>query len=717
MKTDTYHKTKLISILQNTKWKQNDSANAKGTYFLNYITKFHIFEKMIDSEGYLYPRGYDLLVNVLIPGEQAAKLCGAQSNMDYLQCYHVYDIRWLSNWVAAAEEQTKIPFQPYPTTDLKVMEFKRAWLFNESARFDSWLSKHPKFKKTYVYKKENQNWITQEGLQAYLETWNLGDQVRRMSLFVAEHYASLRQEISMISNNRHHKERYRLRAVDKEFLKLTGQSFYDLQAYYGKAGAMKSEILRTLVQNHPHEKWVYRQVAEQKGKVGHLVVPFVGVNWFQTVFLPYHTKGQILVQKDIEWTRMTMQRLNIIEPSVRAMTPHEFQNVYTLEKDIAWYFYQKHCPQVLDNEGALIPEAVIQEMEQQYPLLYLRRLSFVCSPVTSVQSKPQMPEATDKRKKNQTYMDVQELRDRQIYKGKIIYRTNTTQDRVNKIPLRRIPVELEDHRKVKLLIPEWILEGHYQRLFLLQHAPIQFRLEKTKEGHKRVAWFDLFDGISLQLDWSRAAIDHVKVSKGVKTQKRESFAKKEKKKYFALRFTPDEYEFLCQYQKKWQLPTLVFLTNTLIDRFLFEERKLDHLQQLKEQAQVHQKELEEFERNELGLSDKAYSMIHGNLLERNQSFEKYITQYDKLFCQGSNLTFRKPVKNPNQNRTVLKSLYLPKETVKIVFQILNTFHYANVRDWILASLVDLPEPKLWIYKNMLDVDRNASYHLSRGLLT
>ena len=57
MKSNTYHKSKLIDILKNTQWKQKDSQNERISFFLNYITKYHTFEKMIDSEGYLYPRG------------------------------------------------------------------------------------------------------------------------------------------------------------------------------------------------------------------------------------------------------------------------------------------------------------------------------------------------------------------------------------------------------------------------------------------------------------------------------------------------------------------------------------------------------------------------------------------------------------------------------------------------------------------------------------
>lgn len=715
MKSNTYHKSKLIDILKNTQWKQKDSQNERISFFLNYITKYHTFEKMIDSEGYLYPRGYDLLVNVLIPGEKAAKLCGSMSGKDYLEVYLAYDVHWLSHWVQKVQEQKGITFQMYPTTDLKVMEFNRAWLWDDSSRFHTWLNKYPGFKEKYVYKKESIYWITKDGAKAFLEFWNIGEQVRRMSLFVAEHYTGLQSETAMISSNRHQKKKYNLRAVSKEALEVTGENFYDLQVYYGKAGAIKSKIIQTLAQNHPHEQWLFRQKAEQKGKVGHLVVPFVGVNWFQTVFLPFHTKTQILIQKDIEWTKKTMKRLNIIVPSVKTMTAHEFQQVYGLEKEISWYLFQKHCPQIIENKN-VVPDTIIQEMEQQYPLLYLRRLSFVCSSVTSVKWKPQQAEVAAKPGKKSTYMDVQQLMDRFVYKGRIIHRTSTLKDQVNKVPLRRVPVELEDHRKVRLMIPEWILEGHFQRQFLVPHAPIQFRLEKTKDGHKRVCWFEVFDGIMLQLDWSQSAIDHVAISKGVKTKKK-TVVKKEKKKQFLIYFTPDEYEFLCQYQKKWKLPTLVYFCSTLIDRFLFEERKLDHLQKLKEQAIVHQKELEEFERKELGLSEAAYTMIHDNILERNQSFENYIQGYEELFCRKSNLEFRKLTSTNGQKRTIIKSMVLGPEKVQQVHRILNALHFTTVRDWFMASLVDLLEQKLWKYKEMLDANRNGSHHLSRGLLT
>lgn len=181
--------------------------------------------------------------------------------------------------------------------------------------------------------------------------------------------------------------------------------------------------------------------------------------------------------------------------------------------------------------------------------------------------------------------------------------------------------------------------------------------------------------------------------------------------------TPNEYEFLCRYQKKWQLPTLVYFCSTLIDRFLFEERKLDHLQKLKEQAVVHQNELEEFERRELGLSEGAYTMIHDNILERNQSFENYIRGYEDLFCQKSNLKFRKLTPTNGQKRSIEKCLYLSNEKAQQVHRIMNALHFATVRDWFLSSLVDLPEAKLWKYKEILDDNRNGSEHLSRGLLT
>ena len=359
---------------------------------------------------------------------------------------------------------------------------------------------------------------------------------------------------------------------------------------------------------------------------------------------------------------------------------------------------------------------VIQEMEQRYPLLYLRHLSYVCSPTTSIKWKAKQPEVADKPGKRSTYLDVQELMDRFVYKGRIIHRTSTIKDQVNKVTLRRVPVELEDHRKVRLMIPEWILEGHFQRQFLVPHAPIQFRLEKTKDGHKRVCWFEVFDGIMLQLDWSQSAIDHVAISKGVKTKKK-TVVKKEKKKQFLIYFTPDEHEFLCQYQKKWNLPTLVYFCSTLIDRFLFEERKLDHLQKLKEQAIVHQKELEEFERKKPGLSESAYTMIHDNILERNQSFANYIQGYEDLFCRKSNLEFRKLTSTNGQKRTIIKSMVLVPEKVQQVHRILNALHFTTVRDWFMASLIDLPEDKLWKYKEMLDANRNGIQHLSRGLLT
>lgn len=716
MKSNTYHKTSLIEVLKESQWKQNSSLNERINYLLNYITKYHTFEKMVDSEGYLYPRGYDLLVNVLVPGEKAAKLCGAMSSNEYLHAYLTYDMKWLTHWVHKVEEQKGVIFHPYPTIDLKVSKFKLAWLLEDTTRFNTWLNLHPKFTKKYVYKNGSQNWITQEGTQAYLNTWNIGDQVRRMSLFVSEYYAGLQKDTSMISNNRHQKKRYILPAVSKDALEITGETFYDLQAYYAKAGGLKNKIIQALEQNHPHEQWLFRQKAEQKGKVGHLVVPFVGVNWFQTVFLPFHSKRQISIQKDIEWTIGTMKRLKIEIPKPEAMTVHTFKQIYALDDQIAWYLFHTHCLQVIGQENAIIPVEVIQEMEQRYPLLYLRHLSYVCSPMTSVKWKPKEPEAADKPGKRSTYMDVHQLMDRFVYKGRIINRTSTIKDQVNKVPLRRIPVELEDHRKVRLMIPEWILEGHFQRQFLVPHAPIQFRLEKTKDGHKRVCWFEVFDGIMLQLDWSKSAIDHVAISKGVKTKKK-TVVKKEKKKQFLIYFTPDEYESLCQYQKKWKLPTLVYFCSTLIDRFLFEERKLDHLQKLKEQAIVHQEELEEFERKELGLSEAAYTMIHDNILERNQSFENYIQGYEELFCRKSNLEFRKLTSTNGQKRTIIKSMVLGPEKVQQVHRILNALHFTTVRDWFMASLVDLPEQKLWKYKEMLDANRNGIQHLSRGLLT
>ncbi len=716
MTTQVYHKTKLIEIMKDVNWKLSDSPNAKATYFIRYITRYHLFEKMLDSEGYLYPRGYDLLMNVLIPGEKAAKLCGAMSNNEYLHVYLTYDVKWLSHWVHNAEEQKGVIFHRYPTTDLKVSKFKLAWLYDDSSRFHTWLNKHLDFKEKYIYKKDSIFWITKEGTKAFLESWNIGEQVRRMSLFVAEHYTGLRAETGMIFNNRHQKERFQMTSIPAQKLEETGQQFYDLHAYYKKADSLKAMLKRALAQNHPHEQWLFRQKAEQKGKVGHLVVPFVGVNWFQTVFLPHHTKRQTLIQKDIEWTIGTMKRLQIEMPKPETMTVHTFKKVFALDDQIAWYLFHTHYPQVIGQENATIPVEVIQKMEQRYPLLYLRHLSYVCSPTTSIKWKAKQPEATDKPGKRSTYLDVQELMDRFVYKGRIIHRTSTTKDQVNKVPLRRVPVELEDHRKVRLMIPEWILEGHFQRQFLVPHAPIQFRLEKTKDGHKRVCWFEVFDGIMLQLDWSQSAIDHVAISKGVKTKKK-TVVKKEKKKQFLIYFTPDEYEFLCQYQKKWKLPTLVYFCSTLIDRFLFEERKLDHLQKLKEQAIVHQKELEEFERKELGLSEAAYTMIHDNILERNQSFENYIQGYEELFCRKSNLKFRKLTSTNGQKRTIIKSMVLGPEKVQQVHRILNALHFTTVRDWFMASLVDLPEQKLWKYKEMLDANRNGSEHLSRGLLT
>lgn len=231
-----------------------------------------------------------------------------------------------------------------------------------------------------------------------------------------------------------------------------------------------------------------------------------------------------------------------------------------------------------------------------------------------------------------------------------------------------------------------------------------------------MCWFEVFNGIMLQLDWSRSAIDHVAISNGVKTKKK-IVVKKEKKKRFILRLTPDEYDFLCQYQQKWQLPTLVFLCSTLIDRFLFEERKLDHLQKLKDQAIVHKKELEEFERRELGLSEAAYTMIHNNILERNESFEQYVQGYENLFCRNSNLAFRKLTPTSRQKHSVEKCLYLSNDKARQVHRILNTLHFTTVRDWFMSSLVDLPEQKLWMFKEMLDANRNDNQHLSRGLLT
>lgn len=716
MKKSTYHKTLLSKILKDADWKLKESQKSKGTFFINYITKYHMFEKMLDSDGYLYPRGYDLLVNVLIPGEKAAQLCGARSSQDFLEIYLMYDIRWLKQWVQKVEEQKGVSFRPYPTTDLTVTDFKLAWLLDYSHRLDTWFNRHPDFQEKYIYKKESRNWITKEGARALLESLNVGEQVRRMSLFVAEHYTGLRSETAMISSDRHHKNHFSMKAVSSEYLEQTGEQFYDLHSYYFDADSLKRRLKSSLTQNHPHENWLLRRKADQRGKVGHLVVPFIGVNWFQTVFLPWYKKGNEFIRKDIEWTIGTMKRLQIEMPKPETMTVHTFKKVFALDDQIAWYLFHTHCPQVIGQENATIPVEVIQEMEQRYPLLYLRHLSYVCSPKTSIKWKAKQPEAADKPGKRSTYMDVQELMDRFVYKGRIIHRTSTIKDQVNKVPLRRVPVELEDHRKVRLMIPEWILEGHFQRQFLVPHAPIQFRLEKTKDGHKRVCWFEVFDGIMLQLDWSQSAIDHVAISKGVKTKKK-TVVKKEKKKQFLIYFTPDEYEFLCQYQKKWKLPTLVYFCSTLIDRFLFEERKLDHLQKLKEQAIVHQKELEEFERKELGLSEAAYTMIHDNILERNQSFENYIQGYEELFCRKSNLEFRKLTSTNGQKRTIIKSMVLGPEKVQQVHRILNALHFITVRDWFMASLVDLPEQKLWKYKEMLDANRNGSEHLSRGLLT
>lgn len=716
MNSSTYHKTQLSEILKDADWKIKESQKSKGTFFINYITKYHTFEKMLDSEGYLYPRGYDLLVNVLIPGEKTAQLCGAKSSRDFLEIYLAYDIQWLSDWVQKVQEQKDIIFHPYPSMDLKVTDFKLAWLLDDSHRLDTWFNRHPEFKEKYLYKKESRNWIKKEGARALLESLNIGEQVRRMSLFVAEHYTGLQSETTMISSNRHQKENKKLTGLSAQFLADTGENFYDLHPYYSKTDCLKKELKRCLAQNHPHEKWLVRQKAEQRRKVGHLMVPFVGINWFQTVFLPWYKKGTEFTQKDIEWTLETMKRLKVEMPKQEAMMVHTFKQVYALDDQIAWYLFHTHCPQVIGQENATIPVEVIQEMEQSYPLLYLRHLSYVCAPVTSLKEKIQLAKAATKPGKNSTYLDVQELMDRFVYKGRIIHRTSTTKDQVNKVPLRRVPVELEDHRKVRLMIPEWILEGHFQRQFLVPHAPIQFRLEKTKDGHKRVCWFEVFDGIMLQLDWSQSAIDHVAISKGVKTKKK-TVVKIEKKKQFLIYFTPDEYEFLCQYQKKWKLPTLVYFCSTLIDRFLFEERKLDHLQKLKEQAIVHQKELEEFERKELGLSEAAYTMIHDNILERNQSFENYIQGYEELFCRKSNLEFRKLNSTNGQKRTIIKSMVLGPEKVQQVHRILNALHFTTVRDWFMASLVDLPEDKLWKYKEMLDANRNGIQHLSRGLLT
>ena len=195
---DLVRSQSIENIIPRLDFKPNANAVNKIGYMFDWMSQYHLQEELITREFIVTPRGYQFIAEVFVPADRLYRtLCyGDAKKTKEITLY--FDYQWTEKWVKITEKNKNIVFEYYPNQDLSVEDFCLQWLLKKNNIWNAWLSEHPDFKTSYIYKKGNRNWITKEGCRTYLEKFNIGDQVRRMSFFISENLSGLRRTYSFI---------------------------------------------------------------------------------------------------------------------------------------------------------------------------------------------------------------------------------------------------------------------------------------------------------------------------------------------------------------------------------------------------------------------------------------------------------------------------------------------------------------------------------------
>ena len=252
--TDLVRSQSIENIIPRLDFKPNRKVSDKMGYMYDWMSQYHLQEELITRDFIVTPRGYQFIAEVFVPADRLfrALCCKKKKKAKEITLY--YDYQWTKKWVEITEKNKGIVFELYPNQDLSVEDFCLRWLLKKNNIWNAWLSKHQEFKKKYIYKKGNRNWITKEGCRAYLETFNIGDQVRRMSFFISENLSGLRRTYSFIQKQDLSKKKNLFKLCEDNFFKRIKIQTYDLRIFYSNVENARQYLINTLKNNHPHDE-------------------------------------------------------------------------------------------------------------------------------------------------------------------------------------------------------------------------------------------------------------------------------------------------------------------------------------------------------------------------------------------------------------------------------------------------------------------------------
>lgn len=460
-----------------------------------------------------------------------------------------------------------------------------------------------------------------------------------------------------------------------------------------------------------------RKKTEEKNKRGHIHTTYYGVSWFQSVFIDDYLKPQTILEKDLKWTLEQMEEKNLSVDFCADTDMHELKKIYLLDDMAMKYILHQQLPEKDYSETLVLSKEEVEKLENAYAVLKLRHCSYVLAPVTSIPEPEKKLEEETVHNPRRKYLDVRDLDPTKNYQGKILHRSNVKIDKLNQVPIRTVPIQLDDGRKVRLRIPEWILEGHHQRFFLEKYAPIRFGLEKTKEGNVRVSWFTTYETIFLKLDWSTSLLDYVKIPKMGKANAKEHEKKKRDSKInYYCRLSIEDEELIHEYQERNKCGNMYSVYCSLMERYHFEKEKIRNLKLLHEEIKACEDDLHFFQQFKERLPEKVFSKLDRQYRARNEMINRYAQGYEKLFCRKSNI-LTCPVEPLNKDVKIKKkSCRMYPEQKEFINQIITEYGYRNFREWLLANLTDSPQQRIDAWKEILDDKRNEVYWLDMMLI-
>lgn len=252
--TDLVRSQSIENIIPRLDFKPNRKVSDKMGYMYDWMSQYHLQEELITRDFIVTPRGYQFIAEVFVPADRLFRALCCLDTKKAKEITLYYDYQWTKKWVEITEKNKGIVFELYPNQDLSVEDFCLRWLLKKNNIWNAWLSKHQEFKKKYIYKKGNRNWITKEGCRAYLETFNIGDQVRRMSFFISENLSGLRRTYSFIQKQDLSKKKNLFKLCEDNFFKRIKIQTYDLRIFYSNVENARQYLINTLKNNHPHDE-------------------------------------------------------------------------------------------------------------------------------------------------------------------------------------------------------------------------------------------------------------------------------------------------------------------------------------------------------------------------------------------------------------------------------------------------------------------------------